>query len=112
MTSSSVTLLWDPPIPDDQNGVIVSYVIKFVNLNNNDIFELNTSSESLLVSMLAPFTDYVWSVSAATAIGFGPFSEYLQTRTHEDGMIFIYIHRYKFHFLCFVHLFSNKRQNY
>lgn len=38
--------------------------------------------------MLAPFTDYVWSVAAATAVGFGPYSEYHQTQTDEDGVLF------------------------
>ena len=82
---TSLTLLWCPPLPDDQNGVILNYMIEFVGLQAHNSSIFITDSTFLDIAELQPFTSYSFSVAAATAVGFGPASEHHMVQTTEDG---------------------------
>ena len=71
LTSRSLTLSWSPPLPSQRNGVIISYLIT---CSSGDIIinTTRTSSTSLTITGLQPFTNYTCSVSASTIIGDGP----------------------------------------
>ena len=71
MKSHNLTLSWSPPLPSQRNGVIISYLIT---CSSGDIIinTTRTSSTSLTITGLQPFTNYTCSVSASTIIGDGP----------------------------------------
>ena len=71
MKSHNLTFSWSPPLPSQRNGVIISYLII---CSSGDIIinTTRTSSTSLTITGLQPFTNYTCSVSASTIIGAGP----------------------------------------
>ena len=81
--SHNLTLSWSPPLPSRRNGVIISYRI---NCSSGDIIinTTRTSSTSLTITGLQPFTNYTCSVSASTIIGDGP-AAVVNTTTDEDS---------------------------
>ena len=85
--STSFTILWSPPLPDDQNGVIINYKLDFTELGTHYSSVFFTNATSYEVMMLDPFTSYAVSIAAATAIGFGPLSQHFPVQTAEDGML-------------------------
>ena len=85
VNSSTVLITWQPPPLDDQNGIIISYVIT-ISLEVNDTVpqQYITSSLNVMVVGLHPFSTYVVAVAAETGVGRGPFSGFT-IRTPEDG---------------------------
>ena len=83
VTSHSINLTWSSPLPLQRNGVITSYLI---NCSSGDsiINTTRTSSTSLTITGLEPFTNYTCSVSASTVVGDGP-AVIIQTMTAEYG---------------------------
>lgn len=81
---TSATLLWSPPPEEHQNGDIVNYLVEFISLGAHNGSAFFTNSTSLDVAMLRPFTSYSFSVSAATAVGFGPASQHYTFKTAEE----------------------------
>ena len=71
MNSHNLTLSWSPPLSSQRNGVIISYLIT---CSSGDIIinTTRTSSTSLTITGLQPFTNYTCSVSASTIVGEGP----------------------------------------
>ena len=70
VASHSATFFWSPPIVSQQNGVITRYSIACI--SKFGIVDRNTSSTSLNVTGLRPFTNYTCLVDAATVVGVGP----------------------------------------
>ena len=87
LTSTSFTVLWQPPPLEDQNGAILNYKINFTELSTHNYSLSYTNLTSHEVEMLDPFTSYVFSIAAATAVGFGPLSRHFLVATEEDGML-------------------------
>ena len=85
VTPYSVTLQWDPPTPDKQNGVIVSYVINVMTGDQVQRMVVQSNDSQQTISNLTPYTTYTFSISASTRIGQGPFSAAVATRTSETG---------------------------
>ena len=87
VTPYSVSLQWDPPTPDKQNGVIVSYTINV--MINDQVLRMavmsNTSQQT--ITNLTPYTMYMFNISASTRIGQGPFSTPVTTSTTETSML-------------------------
>ena len=69
--SRYLTLSWSPPLPSQQNGVIINYVLN-CSSGGSIINSTRTSSTSLTITGLEPFTNYTCSVSASTIEGNGP----------------------------------------
>ena len=71
VTSRTLTLSWSPPLLSHRNGVIISYLIT-CSSGGSIINSTRTSSTSLTITGLQPFTNYTCSVRAATTVGDGP----------------------------------------
>ena len=84
VTSRALTLSWSPPLPSQRNGVIISYLIT-CSSGGSIINSTRTSSTSLTITGLQPFTSYICLVRAATAVGDGPSASIYPLVTKEDG---------------------------
>ena len=73
----------------DRNGAITGYFVNVTNVENGIAVQLFTSSTALIVDSLEPFTVYNITIAAQTAVGAGPYSIDLFTKTKEDGMTII-----------------------
>ena len=87
INSTSISVYWDPPPFDDQNGVITSYTINITNINRTNIsMSIIITNTSYTVIDLEEFEVYDIQVAAMTAVGLGPFSDIIRSQTFEDGM--------------------------
>ena len=84
-SSTSVLLSWEPPLPEERNGIIRQYSIR-VELPVGEFITYTTGSNSYTVSGLKPFTAYLFSVAAVT-IGTGVSTERIVAQTFADGKI-------------------------
>jgi len=76
VTPQSATLAeinWNPPLLEDQNGIIVSYTLVVTRMDSGSERELRTDNTSIIVVDLHPFSMYQIIIAAET-IGLGNFS--------------------------------------
>ena len=85
ISSTSIKLLWDPPIPQDQNGIIQAYNITLTEAETGRLlnFQEEVTLSFLVVNVLHPYYTYQCRISAVT-IGPGP-AAYINVTTHQDG---------------------------
>ena len=88
VTSTSVTLTWDPLPIDDQNGVILYYAIDVTVKETEEQFQLTSNTTSLEVTDLPPFRTFVCVIAAATSAGLGPIGPTYTVVTLEDSKEF------------------------
>lgn len=84
-SSTSVTVSWSPPQSERQNGIISRYSVNVTKSNSGESSLLSTADRSITLEQLDPFTTYLISVAAQTAIGLGPYTLPLTVTTNEDG---------------------------
>lgn len=84
-SSRSISLMWEPPLFEDQNGVITSYIINVVLNETAENFQLSTAEPRLFLDSLRPFGTYSFVIAAQTIAGVGPFSTVLTIATPEDS---------------------------
>jgi receptor-type tyrosine-protein phosphatase Q len=87
VTSTSFTLSWEPPLPEERNGIITHYELRLEKLSCTQTVHYVTVMSSSLpftVEDLRPDTTYNCSVKAATVNGTGPSSSPLIVTTLED----------------------------
>ena len=85
-TSRSIYITWNPPLAEDQNGMITNYIVNVTGVETGEQVQLTTESESVNVTGLTPYTTYLCIVAASTAIGSGPFSTVTTIRTLTAGI--------------------------
>ena len=84
MTSTTVTVTWNPPNFDLQNGVIRYYNVSVMEqMTGNSIWFLENSTE-IIVEGLHPYYYYGIQVAAVT-IATGPFSDQVTVQLLESG---------------------------
>ena len=82
--SNSITLSWEPPPPENRNGIINSYTLSCdVEAGTNIELILNPVSQMSLYD-LSPNTEYTCRVAASTAVGIGPYTVDISVTT--EGM--------------------------
>ena len=81
----SITLSWNPPLLEEQNGDIVQYVVNVTHTVTLDRVQYTLTATTITITGLEPYTNYVCVVAAATASGLGPFSTLIHVRTLEAG---------------------------
>ena len=88
LSSQSIILVWEPPSPEDQNGLIVGYTINITDLETDERYQHISTSTNITIGSLTPFTTYICIIAARTNIGIGPFSTVVTVQTLEDGMCY------------------------
>ena len=84
ITPRSVSLMWDPPSPQNRNGIITGYIINVTVADTGEDFQLSTETTHIFIDSLRPFSIYMYMI-AATTVEDGPFSNTFQFQTLEDG---------------------------
>ena len=84
LNSTHVSLSWDPPSPDQINGVIIGYSINFTELETGGMSHLTSEQTETVIGPLHPHYTYNFTVVAFTLVGSGPIT-YVIVRTDEDG---------------------------
>ena len=77
--------MWTPPPPNQQNGVIIRYVINVTHIDTLETIQYYSTVTSITITGLDPYTTYVCVVAAETTIGVGPFSHLFFVQTEETG---------------------------
>ena len=76
----SVTLDWDPPVREDQNGDIIGYNLTCIQNNKHQVSGLTATQSStetmFTIPVLIPFTEYTCTLSSINAVGEGPATQY------------------------------------
>ena len=85
--SSSLNLHWSPPLQKERNGEIIFYGINITEEKSGEKIIKNTSDSTLsyAVSDLHPHYRYLYSVTAFTAVGNGPYSPTSSIQMPQDG---------------------------
>ena len=111
VTSRNITLSWDRPSLEEQNGILTIYhviimetqvlylddgtVITPMGENFNRTYDVS-EGRIQLVDMLHPHHNYTVRIAAATAAGIGPFSDPITVLTFEDGECYVNVSLYIF----------------
>ena len=82
--STSISLSWEPPPQERQNGVVTGYLVNITEVETGNTSQLYTSSTSITLSSLHPSYTYICSIAAVT-IGPGPFSPNITLQVFEAG---------------------------
>ena len=85
VSSRSLRFVWIPPLPENQNGIIISYNISLTTVDTNMTEYYSTSDVNISITDLLPFTTYTFVVAARTVVGIGPFSSPFIITTNQDG---------------------------
>ena len=85
VTSTSVSLSWEPPQMNLHNGVIRHYLIMVSETNTGtNSSHRTTANTAFTIRMLHPYYTYVFMIQAVT-VAAGPFSSSITAVTHQDG---------------------------
>ena len=84
MSSTTITLSWDPPPSDQINGYIRHYVITVTESETALEFEEQSNYTQVTVQSLHPYYTYTCRVAAVTT-GPGPYIGNLTIQSPEDG---------------------------
>ena len=87
MSSTGITLFWDPPPVDAQNGIITRYLISITEVKTGRSFSLFSPTTSVNVTSLHPFYTYNCAVAALTIVGDGPYTTSIAIVTLQDGKL-------------------------
>ena len=89
LDSRTIQVTWDPPLAEEQNGVIQRYLVVVMVRQTLTSLSLNATSTSLTLPDLHPAYDYSIEVAAVT-IGVGPLSAAISVTTPDDGEKFLH----------------------
>lgn len=86
--STHFSASWEPPLPQDRNGVIRQYLVNLwqIGSRNGPHTVFTNSIPNITISDLLPYHAYVVTVTAIT-VDHGPQSNSISFQTLEDGEI-------------------------
>ncbi len=87
VNTTSVTVSWGEPPADKINGIIISYIINVTVVGTGQVFQLTSTTTSLVVTNLSPYTTFVCIIAAVTSAGTGPFNAQFTISTPQDGTL-------------------------
>ena len=82
-----IVLHWQPPLLENRNGIITGYIVNVTAMTSGGMVQLMSTTSSITVSSLRPFTVYICTIAATTRVGSGPFSDEFVVQTLEEGKI-------------------------
>ena len=83
--STTLALSWQPPAPENQNGIIVHYIVNITEMETGRLLSFTAvNMTTLSVPTLHPFYTYTCIVAAVT-VGIGPYSATVEVELPEDG---------------------------
>ena len=86
-TSTTLVLSWQPPAPENQNGIIIHYIVNITEMETGRLLSFTAvNTTTLSVSTLHPFYTYTCIVAAVT-VGLGPYSAPVEVELPEDGKL-------------------------
>ena len=88
ITSTTIYISWQPPLSEDQNGVIAGYTLNVTSPETGETEEFFTELTAYILNPVSPYTLYTAAVAAHTDAGRGPYSARISVQTGEDGMLF------------------------
>ncbi len=83
-TTSSISLSWNPPHNDNQNGIIRFYVVYIVDIINGTSWNIKVNTTSATIHHLQPSFTYNCTVAAYT-VAIGPRSDYIVVKLPLTG---------------------------
>lgn len=84
LTSTSILILWEPPLEQYRNGPILAYNLTVEDgVTGVQLHSSILTATSFVLDELQPYTLYNVSLSARTSVGYGPF-ETQSVTTLED----------------------------
>lgn len=91
MSASSIIISWDPPLSTLQNGVITRYKIiywlQLANIGvNRTMIVVPGNITQICIFNLIPSSNYSMIITAATAVGFGPYHSLVMHLTSPPGI--------------------------
>ncbi len=87
LSPRSIEITWIPPDEQERHGIIVKYTVNVTSLPSGEVITLmDTPETSLTISNLKPYSKYLVGVKAATTVGEGPYGDFIQASTPEDGI--------------------------
>ena len=84
INATHVVLVWDPPPPEHQNGIIQVYVITIMVADTSELVQEYSMNNTMVLGPLHPFYTYNFSIAAKT-IGLGPYSSPLTLKIPPAG---------------------------
>ena len=84
-STRSANISWNPPQADEQNGIIINYLINVTVVGSGQTFQLSSTTTFLTVSTLLPYRTYLCIIAAVTSVGVGPYSIPFILNTPQDG---------------------------
>ena len=87
-----IQINWSQPLPEEQNGIIRSYLINITAAETGQHIQLTTNNTTITAENLHPFYNYHYSVAAVT-IAAGPYTELHSLLTPQDGEM-VYLHHF------------------
>ena len=81
-------MTWEPPLEDNQNGIITSYTIRLYDIvaDKTTLYQREGHHAQFVIDTLHPYYEYDVSVAAET-VDIGPFSVIQRIRTQEDSKL-------------------------
>ena len=86
VTSTSLTLIWQPPSFESRNGVIQQYIIQIEEVNTGRILTATSNTTEVKIDNLHPFYSYTCRIAAET-VQVGPYTTPITIQLDEDGKI-------------------------
>ena len=91
VATHTLSVSWNPLPPEDQNGVVIRYRVNITVLGTMEMYQLLSVNGSITVLSLRPYTTYIFTIAAETAVGVGPFSGAYTVMTATDGKKHAYL---------------------